>query len=1150
MTHNINRFKKIMVANRGEIAIRVLRAASELELRTVAIYTYEDRYSLHRYKADEAYQIGKDDEPLKPYLDIEEILRVAKRNDVEAIHPGYGFLSENVQFARRCREEGIVFIGPSPETMERLGDKVAAKVLAKELDVPQIEDSHQDLTDKNIALAEAKRIGFPVIIKAASGGGGRGMRVVREESELVTEYEEARGEALTAFGDDTVFLEKFIENPKHIEVQILGDKYGNIVHLYERDCSVQRRFQKVVEVAPSMTLSQDTKDKLYEYALRLTRAVDYSHAGTVEFLVDKDERIYFIEVNPRIQVEHTVTEEVTGIDIVRSQILIAMGYPLEHKTIFIRSQDDVQVNGFAIQCRITTEDPFNNFKPDYGRIIAYRSASGMGIRLDAGSAFAGATISPFFDSMLVKVTAWGRTLKGATERLHRALREFRIRGVNTNIGFLLNLLQNETFYKGEATVDFIKDNPQLLTPPGWQDRSTKMLRYLAEVIVNGHPDIGKKDEKVVFLKPRVPEFDDRQPYPNGTRDQLKTLGREKFVQWIRDEPTIQYTDTTFRDAHQSLLATRMRTFDMMQVAESFGRHHASGVFSMEVWGGATFDVSLRFLKECPWRRLEDLRKAIPNVLFQMLLRGSNAVGYTAYPDNLVEKFVVQAAKTGIDIFRIFDSLNWIEAMKVSIRTVRNETDALAEACICYTGDISDSKRTKFDLQYYLDLAKRLEDEGAHIIAIKDMAGLLKPGAAETLIKALKKSVDLPIHLHTHDTSSIQGATYLKAIDAGVDVVDVAIASMSGLTSQPNFNSIVAMMQGHEREHPVDLDSLTEFSAYWEAVRRFYYPFETELRAGAADLYEHEIPGGQYSNLRPQARGLGLEDQFETIKKNYKAANELFGDIVKVTPSSKVVGDMAMFMTSNGLTKEDILERGQTLAFPDSVKALMRGDLGQIEGGFPEKIQQMVLKDEKPYTDRPNAHLEPVNFDEELPIFQEKFGGDLEINDFLSYKLYPKVYEDYHAHHEQYGEVRNLPTLPFFFGLQPNEEIMVELGRGKNVIVKFLNTNAPNEQGVRLVSFEINGQMRSVPVRDKHSDIKVVANRKADGDNEIGAPLQGNLSRVLVKEGDEVQENTPLFIIEAMKMESTITSPQAGTVKKIHLSNKTLVEQGDLVVELG
>jgi pyruvate carboxylase len=1149
MEPSVNRFKKILVANRGEIAIRILRAASELQLHTVAIYTHEDRYSLHRYKADEAYQIGPDEEPLKPYLDIEEILRTAKKYGVDAIHPGYGFLSENLNFARRCREEGVAFIGPSPEVMEQLGDKVAAKTLARKVNVPLIEDSQEALVSEGIVLKEAKRIGFPVMVKAAAGGGGRGMRVVRTEEELITEYKEAKGEAKTAFGDDTVFLEKFIENPKHIEVQILGDKYGNIVHLYERDCSVQRRFQKVVEVAPCITLKQETKEKIYDYALRLAHEVGYSHAGTVEFLVDSDEHIYFIEVNPRIQVEHTITEEITGIDLVRSQILIAMGYPLDHPTIYIHSQEDIPLIGCAIQCRVTTEDPVEGFKPDYGTLIAYRSASGMGIRLDAGSAYPGAKISPFFDSMLVKVTASGRTMKGASQRLHRALREFRIRGVKTNIGFLLNLLQNETFQKGEATVSFIQEHPELLEQPNWRDRGTKMLRFMANIIVNKNPDVKFQDDHHFLLKPVVPKYNNTIARPKGTRDKLKELGPEAFAQWLKEQKCIQYTDTTFRDAHQSLLATRMRTYDLMEVAESYSYQQAESLFSMEVWGGATFDVSLRFLKECPWERLAMLRETIPNILFQMLLRGSNAVGYTAYPDNLIEKFVEQAAETGIDIFRIFDSLNWVEAMRTSIRTVRERTDALAEACICYTGDILAKDPGKFNLQYYLDLAKQLEDEGAHIIAIKDMAGLLKPLAAEKLVGELKQVIDAPVHLHTHDTSSIQAASYLKAIDAGVDVVDVAISSMSGLTSQPNFNALVAMMEGHPREKKVDLHALNELSNYWESVRRIYYSFETELRAGTAEVYENEIPGGQYSNLRPQARALGLEDKFDTIKENYKIANDLFGGIIKVTPSSKVVGDMAMFMTSNNLSKEDILTRGHQLAFPDSVKALMRGDLGQIVGGFPKNIQEMVLKGEKPYTDKPNAHLDPIDFETELVAFKKEFGENLGMNEFLSYKLYPKVYQDFRTHFEQYGSVRNIPSPAFFYGMKPNEEIIVQLDQGKNILIKYLNMTEVDEFGNRLVFFLLNGQMRSVPVRDLSKQSEVVAHRKAETEMEIGAPLQGNISKILVKVGEEVKVNTPLFIIEAMKMESTITSPVAGVVKSIPLKEKTLVEQDDLVIAL-
>jgi pyruvate carboxylase len=1149
MSNDLRTFRKLLVANRGEIAIRVLRAASELKLSTVAIYTYEDRYSLHRYKADEAYQIGAVDDPLKPYLDIEAILQIAKDNQVDAIHPGYGFLSENVRFARRCREEGIAFVGPDPEVMERLGDKVAAKTLAREVDVPLIEDSREPLTNADIALREAQRIGYPVIVKAASGGGGRGMRVVRSEKELAGEYEEAKGEALTAFGDGTVFLEKFIEEPKHIEVQLLGDRHGNIVHLYERDCSVQRRFQKVVEVAPCVTIAQETRDRLYDYALRLGKAVNYNNAGTVEFLLDSEENVYFIEVNPRIQVEHTVTEEVTGIDLVRSQILIAQGHRLDDDTLRIGTQDDVTIFGCAIQCRVTTEDPSNDFKPDYGRIIAYRSASGMGIRLDAGSAYPGAKISPFFDSLLVKVTAWGRTLPGTAQRLHRALREFRIRGVNTNIGFLLNLLQDDTFRTGQATVNFIKENPGLLEPPRWKDRGTKMLRYLAEVIVNENPDVRKRDPNMVFLNPEVPEVDPKAVLPKGNKDRLVEMGREGFVDWLRREKKVQFTDTTFRDAHQSLLATRMRTYDLTKVARPFAQRHGDDVFSMEVWGGATFDVAMRFLKEDPWHRLAEFRREMPNILLQMLLRGSNAVGYTAYPDNLVVAFIEKAAATGIDVFRIFDSLNWIDAMRTSIRTVVDRTDAIAEACLCYTGDITDPDRSKYDVQYYLDLARRLEDEGAHIIAIKDMAGLLKPAAATELIGRLRETVEAPIHLHTHDTSSVQSATYLKAIEAGVDIVDVAISSMSGLTSQPSFNAMAAILQGHERGPDIDLTSLNEFSTYWEAIRRFYYPFETELRSGTAEVYQHEIPGGQYSNLRPQARGLGLEDKFETIKKNYRAANELFGDIIKVTPSSKVVGDMAMFMTSNGFTKEDILEKGDSLDFPDSVKALMRGDLGQTKGGFPEKIQKMVLKEEKPYTERPNAHLEPIDFDAEMESFKREFDSEKTILDLISYKLYPKVYRDYHEHFEMYGEVRRLPTPAFFFGLEPNEEIIVSLSKGKNVLVKYLNKTMPDEQGMCLVFFELNGQTRSVQVLDQSLQVERIVNRKATTENEVGAPLQGSISKILVEEGEQVEAGAPLFIIEAMKMESTITAPVAGTVQKIYLTPKTMVTQDDLVVEL-
>ncbi len=1141
------KLNKLLVANRGEIAIRILRAASELNIRTVAIYTFEDRYSLHRYKADEAYQIGRDDDPLKPYLDIEAIIKTAKRYKVDAIHPGYGFLSENVTLARRCREEGIIFVGPEPEVMEKLGDKVAAKIIARQAGVPLIEDSQEKLTSLEIAISEATRIGYPIMVKAAAGGGGRGMRVVRNDADLTKAFDEARNEARNAFGDDTVFLEKYIDDPKHIEVQILGDNYGNIVHLYERDCSVQRRFQKVVEVAPAPSLALSTKRKLYDYALGIAKSVNYNNAGTVEFLVDKNENIYFIEVNPRIQVEHTITEEITKIDIVRSQILIAQGLPLHDKSIFILDQDSIPCNGFAIQCRITTEDPENGFKPDFGTIIAYRNAGGFGIRLDEGSSYPGVSISPFFDSMLVKVSASGRTLKGTSERLHRSLREFRIRGVKTNIGFLENVITHPIFQKGQATVNFIQNNPELLQVGRKLDRGTKALRYLAHVTVNGNPDVKKVDKDKEFRTPLIPEVDSYSPFPKGNKDRLTEMGPEGLMRWVRESNPILYTDTTFRDAHQSLLATRVRTQDMLKVAEGFARSNPN-LFSMEVWGGATFDVAMRFLHECPWQRLKLFREAMPNMLLQMLLRGSNAVGYAAYPDNLIEKFVEKSWETGVDVFRIFDSLNWVESMKVSIRAVRERTGGIAQAAICYTNDILDPENKKYTLQYYLDMARQLEDEGAHMLAIKDMAGLLKPYAAEKLVTELRKATDLPIHLHTHDTSSLQVATYLKSIEAGVDVIDVALSSMSGLTSQPNFNSIVAMMKGHEREQPMDLKSLNDYSNYWEDVREYYYPFESGLKTGTAEIFDHEIPGGQYSNLRPQARGLGLEHKFEEIKKNYKIVNKMFGDIVKVTPSSKVVGDMALFMTSNNLTPQDVMERGKNLSFPDSVKGLFRGDLGQPHGGFPEELQKVILKGEQPITDRPNAHLEPINFDKDFKMFQEAFDQHCDFLDYLSWKMYPKVFKEYYDHYQQYGDVSTIPTPAFFFGLKPNEEVIITLSEGKTLLVRLLYVLEPDEQGMSRVAFEFNGQSRRLRVRNLSYKVEKAVHPKATGPGQIGAPLQGRLGKILVKAGDLVKENSPLFVIEAMKMETAVASPQAGKIKHVSFKEGTLLEQDDLVLE--
>lgn len=1147
-TDQVRTIRRLLIANRGEIAIRIMRAATELHITTVAIYTYEDRYSLHRYKADESYQIGRSDDPLKPYLDVEEIILLAKHKKIDAVHPGYGFLSENVTLARRCREEGIIFVGPSPESMEALGDKVRAKNLASRAGVPMIPDSRAVLDDCAFALSEADRIGFPVMIKAAAGGGGRGMRVVKERSAFERAFYDARNEAKNAFGDDTVFLEKFITGPKHVEVQLLGDQYGNLVHLYERDCSVQRRFQKVIEIAPSVGLSREVRNKLYEYALRIGREAGYYNAGTVEFLVGEGQSIYFIEVNPRIQVEHTITEEITGIDLVRSQILIAMGCRLSDGCIDIADQDSIPQNGFAIQCRITTEDPANSFKPDFGTIIAYRNAAGFGIRIDEGSSYPGAKISPFFDSMIVKVSARSRTLNGAIQNLKRALAEFRIRGVKTNIPFLLNVISHPVFESGRADVSFIESHPELFKLYKPRDRSTKVLNYLADVIVNGNPEVRVNDHRP-FRTPVVPEHNPYAPWPEGNRDKLKAMGREKFVQHIRDVKPVLFTDTTFRDAHQSLLATRVRTRDMLQVAEGFARSHPE-LFSMEVWGGATFDVAMRFLYENPWKRLRAFREAMPNMLLQMLFRGSNAVGYSAYPDNVIEKFVEEAWKTGIDVFRIFDSLNWLEGMKVSLRAVRERTDALAEACICYTGNMLSPAEHKYTLQYYLDLARRLEDEGAHLIAIKDMAGLLTPLSAEVLVSELKKAVALPVHLHTHDTASIQSATYLKAVDAGVDIIDCALGALSGLTSQPNLNSVLAMLRGHERENPMNLESLNAYSAYWEDVREWYYPFESGMKAGSAEVYTNEIPGGQYSNLKPQAIALGLGDRFEQLKKNYTVVNDLFGNIVKVTPSSKVVGDMALFMTSNHLTAADVLSKGAALAFPESVRGYFRGELGQPAGGFPKDLQTLVLKGEAPLEGRPNEHLPPVHFEEEWKHFEQKFPHHEGFTDYLSFKMYPRVYEDFYASVEKYGDVSIIPTPAFFFGLKPDEEIMISISEGKNILVRRLFVSEPDARGIRLVTFELNGQSRQVQVRDKSVKADKTPHAKAAGPGEIGAPLQGRITRILVKAGDSVAINTPLFVIEAMKMESTVTAGQEGSVKAVMLAEGALVEQDDCVMVVG
>ena len=1141
--------KKVLIANRGEIAIRIERACSELNIQTVAVYTYEDRYSLHRYKADEAYQIGADHEPLKPYLDIKGIIEMAKYCGADAIHPGYGFLSENEDFASQCAANGIVFIGPRPDVMRALGDKVTAKKVAKTAGLPIIESNEVELNTIELALSEANRIGYPLMIKAASGGGGRGMRIVQNDDQLKKSFFEARSEAKNAFGDDTVFLEKFINRPRHIEVQIVADNYSEVVHLFERDCSVQRRFQKVVEVAPSLNLSRQTRDQLYHYATSIAKAVKYNNVGTVEFLIDEQENIYFIEVNPRIQVEHTVTEMVTGIDLIKTQLFIADGYHLADEEIGIKNQEAIYCNGFAMQCRITTEDPADDFKPDYGTLITYRNATGFGIRLDEGSTYPGMKISPFFDSMLVKVSTSGHTLDDAARKMHRALREFRIRGVKNNVQFLESLISHPTFIQGKATVNFIQEHPELFESKRRLDRGTRILTYLGEVSVNGNPDVREVDENKRLEKPVVP-VTDQAGYPKGTKDLLTELGPEEFSRWLKAEKKIHYTDTTFRDAHQSLLATRMRTYDMLKVAEGFAKQHPQ-TFSMEAWGGATFDVCLRFLHEDPWRRLEKLRAAMPNILIQMLIRGCNGVGYAAYPDNLIESFVEKSWEKGVDIFRIFDSLNWMENIAPCIEMVRKKTKGLAEGALCYTGDILDPKRSKYNLEYYLKMAKDLENAGSHILGVKDMSGLLKPYAAKILIEALKDTVKIPIHLHTHDTSSLQPATYLMAIEAGVDVIDCALGALSGSTAQPNFNAIVEMMRFHERENPYDIKSLNAYSNYWETVREYYYPFESGLKASSAEVFEHEIPGGQYSNLKPQAIALGLGDKFELIKQRYADVNTMFGDIVKVTPSSKVVGDMAQFMVANDISPEDVFARGEQLAFPESVVSFFMGEIGQPAGGFPEALQQILLKGKTPFTDRPNKHLEPLHLESEFEAFKQEFGDDLAYTMYLAYKFYPKVTAEAIRVFRLYGDVSVIPTQYFFYGMKPGEETTIEIAKGKTLLIRLLSIGPADEKGMRTVFFKLNGQTRNIEIQDKAVKVTSAENRKVDKLNpaHIGSPLQGLLSKVFVKAGDVVKKNQPMFMIEAMKMESNITAIADCVVKSIVLKEGTIVNTDDLVLEI-
>jgi pyruvate carboxylase len=1141
--------KKLLALNRSEIAIRILRAANELGLRTVAIYSKEDRLALHRFKADEAYLVGEGKGPVEAYLDVEGIVALAKEKGVDAIHPGYGFLSENPALPRACERAGIAFVGPSADLLDLLGDKTAARRLAQQAGIPCVPGSGEAVTSEKHAAKIAAEIGYPLIVKAAFGGGGRGMRVVDKPEDFAGKLEEARQESAAAFGNDAVFLERYVGRAKHIEVQILGDGHGNILHLYERDCSVQRRHQKVVEVAPAVSLAPHIRIELADAAVTLARAAGYTNAGTVEFLVDADTgEWYFIEVNPRIQVEHTVTEMVTGIDLVRCQIQIAQGLTLHGPEMNLPPQDRVPLYGYALQCRITTEDPANGFVPDYGKISTYRSPAGFGIRLDGGSAYSGSVITPFYDSLLVKTTAWGREFSHACQRMDRCLREFRVRGVKTNIPFLENVVNHPDFQAGNVSTRWLEQTPALFKFAARQDRATKLLGYLADVIVNGNPQVAGKAAPTRRRPAPLPPHDASEA-PHGTRQLLRDLGPEGFAAWTAGQKKLLLTDTTFRDAHQSLLATRVRTYDMLRIA-NFISHKLHDLYSLEMWGGATFDVTMRFLHEDPFARLRHLREAIPNICFQMLLRASNAVGYTAYPDNAVAEFIYEASAQGIDIFRIFDSLNWLPNMKASMQAVR-KTHSVCEAAICYTGDILDPKRDKYPLAYYVKMAKELERMGAHVLAIKDMAGLCRPYAAEKLVKALRQAVGIPIHFHTHDTSGLNAASILRAADAGVHVADAAISAMSGTTSQPNLNSIVAALAHTKRETGLDLDALNQCADYWEIVREFYAPFDTGPKSGSAEVYLHEMPGGQYTNLKEQAESMGLGARWHEIARTYAAVNMAFGDIVKVTPSSKVVGDMAIFLVNHNMTMHQFEQctPDHNLTLPSSVIDMFMGSLGEPAGGWPKRLQKIILKGAKPRRGRPGAQLPPIDLEETAAAVEKKIGRTPVRDEVLSYLMYPDVFLKFARARQNWGDVDVLPTPQFYYGMERGSEMAVELEPGKALVIKFLTIGEPHPDGNRTVFFELNGQPREVSIRDRALEVTEKAKPKADPSQpgQIGAPIPGVVSTVAVELNQKLKKGDRLLVMEAMKMQSTVYAPIAGTVTQLLVTPGQQVEAKDLLL---
>ena len=1133
-------FKKVLVANRGEIAMRIFRACHDLGLQTIAIYSNEDMYSLFRTAADESYLIGENESPLGAYLNIPRIIELAKKHGADAIHPGYGFLSENGDFARACEEAGIQFIGPSSRVLDMMGDKLSAKQMAVACNVPIIPGTTEPLESREAAQELAQSFGFPVILKAAAGGGGRGMRRCDTVEEVGLNFDLVKAEAKKAFGNDDIFMEKFLVQPKHIEIQVLGDEQGNVVHLFERDCSLQRRYQKVVEFAPAFSVPQEVRNALYEDAVKIAKYVGYVNAGTLEFLVDSGGSHYFIEMNPRIQVEHTVTEMVTGIDLVRSQILIAEGRPLSDPEIGITSQEDLSMRGYAVQCRVTTEDPANNFAPDTGKITSYRSAGGFGIRLDGGNAYTGAVISPYYDSLLVKITTQDNTFAGVCRKAARAINEVHVRGVKTNIAFITNILKNPTFIAGKCHTKFIDETPELFQLDESLDRATKMLKYIGNIVVK------EQGDHKFYDAPRFPPVTGNRP--DGLKQMLDAKGPKAVADWVKDQKKLLICDTTCRDAHQSLLATRVRTRDIVKGMEGTSEILADA-FSLECWGGATFDVAYRFLHESPWERLDMIRQKAPNLLLQMLLRGANAVGYTNYPDNVIREFIKEAAQSGIDVFRVFDSLNWLPGMEVAMDEVLNQ-DKICQATICYTGDILDPKRDKYPLEYYVKLAKELEHRGAHMLAIKDMSGILKPYAAKKLVTTLKQEIGIPIQLHTHDTSGNQVAAYLMAAEAGVDVVDCAISSMSSLTSQPSLNAVVAALEGTERDTGMDLSRLQYLTDYWEDVRKRYDSFEAGIKCPATDIYRYEIPGGQYTNLKPQVESLGLGSRFMEVKENYRVVNEMLGDIVKVTPSSKMVGDLAIFMTQNGLTPETIVEKGEGLAFPDSAVSYFSGMMGQPAGGFPEDLQKVVLKGKEPITCRPGELLESVDFEAKRKEMMA-FDPDPSWRGVLSYCLYPKVVEDFVRKRKEYGYIVRLGSHVFFHGLAVGETNKVNIADGKTLVIKYLGLGEVDKEGMRTVSFELNGIRRDVQVPDEAAQKNIVKVPMADPEDksQVGASIPGAVSKINVKVGDTVEKNQTLVTIEAMKMETAITARMDGKIASIEIKEGDTVKGGQLLLTI-